>query len=97
MAESAALPVDEVFPGQPLRRWVVSFPYPLRFLFSSRPAVMGQVLGIVYRVIATHLIKKAGFPRNTAHIGAVTLMQRFGSALNLKEQALPVLHAQARA
>jgi len=36
-------------------------PYPLRFLFASRPAIMGRVLGIVYRVIATHLIKKAGF------------------------------------
>jgi len=61
MAESAALLVDEVFPEQPVRQWVLSFPYPLRFLFASRPAIMGQVLGIVYRGIATHLIKKAGF------------------------------------
>ncbi|MHC4092902.1 MAG: transposase [Planctomycetota bacterium] len=83
MVESAALLVDEVLPEQPVRQWVVSFPYPLRFLFASRPAVMGQVLGIVYRVIATHLIKKAGFPRTMAHTGAVTLIQRFGSALNL--------------
>jgi len=37
-----------------------SFPFPLRFLFASRPAIMGKVLGIVYRVVATHLIKKAG-------------------------------------
>ena len=44
---------------------------------------MGQVLGIVYRGIATHLIKKAGFSRKTAQAGAVTLIQRFGSALNL--------------
>jgi len=41
------------------------------------------VLGIVYRCIATHLIKKAGFSRRTAQTGAVTLVQRFGSALNL--------------
>ena len=47
MAESAALLVDEVLPEQPLRQWVLSFPYPLRFLFASRPAVMGRVLGIV--------------------------------------------------
>ena len=79
----AALLVDEVFPEQPVRQWVLSFPYPLRFLFASRPEVMGQVLGIVYRVIATHLIKKAGYTRTTAHTGAVTLIQRFGSALNL--------------
>jgi hypothetical protein len=83
MAESATLLVDEVFPEQPVRQWVLSFPYPLRLLFASRPAIMGKVLGIVYRVIATHLIKKAGFSRKTARTGAVTLIQRFGSALNL--------------
>jgi hypothetical protein len=83
MAESAALLVDEVFPEQPVRQWVLSFPYPLRFLFASRPAIMGQVLGIVYRCIATHLVKKAGFSCKTAQTGAVTLIQRFGSALNL--------------
>ena len=60
MAESAALLVDEVFPEQPVRQWVLSVPYLLRFLFASRPEVMGRVLGIVYRCIATHLIKKAG-------------------------------------
>jgi len=81
MAESAALLVDEVFPEQPARQWVVSVPYPLRFLFASRPEVMGRVLGIVYRCIATDLIRKAGFSRKTAQAGAVTLIQRFGSAL----------------
>ncbi len=50
---------------------------------SARPAVMDQVLGIVYRCIATHLIKKAGLSRKNAQAGAVTLIQRFGSALNL--------------
>jgi hypothetical protein len=83
MAESAALLVDEVFPEQPVRQWVLSVPFPLRFLFASRPEVMGGVLGIVYRCISTHLIKKAGFSRVKAQAGAVTLIQRFGSALNL--------------
>jgi len=82
-AENAALLVDGVFPEQPVRQWVLSFPYPLRFLFASRPAIMGKVLGIVYRAIATHLVKKAGFSCTTARTGAVTLIQRFGSALNL--------------
>jgi hypothetical protein len=86
MAESAALLVDEVFPEQPVRQWVLSFPYPLRFLFASRPAIMGRVLGIVYRVIAAYLVHKAGFTRKTARTGAVTLIQRFGSALNLNKQ-----------
>ena len=83
MAESSALLVDEVFPEQPVRQWVLSFPYPLRFLLATRPEVMGRVLGIVYRVIATYLIKQAGYTQQTARTGAVTLIQRFGSALNL--------------
>jgi ribosomal protein S27E len=72
MAESAALLVDEVFPKQPvpkalaalagqaLRQWMLSAPYPLRFLFARRPAVISRVLGIVYRCIGTHLIKDVG-------------------------------------
>jgi hypothetical protein len=48
MAESAALLVDEVLPEQPVRQWVLSFPFQLRFLFASRPEIMGRVLGIVY-------------------------------------------------
>ena len=83
MAESAALLVDEVLPEVPMRQWVLSFPIPLRFLFASRPALMGQALGIVYRVLATHLIRKAGDTHRTARTGAVTLIQRFGGALNL--------------
>lgn len=73
--------VDNVLPEQPMRQWVLSFPFQLRFLFASRPALMGQVLGIVYRVIATHLIHQAGLTKAYAHTGAVTLIQRFGSAL----------------
>jgi hypothetical protein len=58
-------------------------PFPLRILFASQPKVMGKALGIVYRTIATHLTRKAGYTKSTAHAGAVTLIQRFGSALNL--------------
>lgn len=83
MAESAALLVDEVLPEQPIRQWVISFPFQLRFLFASRPELMGRVLGIVHRAISAHLIQKAGFTRKSAQTGAVTLIQRFGSALNL--------------
>ena len=83
MAESAAMLVDEVLPEQPIRQWVLSFPFQLRFLFASRPELMGRVLGIVYRALSIHLIKEAGFTRKTAQTVAVTLIQRFGSALNL--------------
>jgi hypothetical protein len=61
----------------------LSFPFQLRFLFASYPDLMGKVLGIVYRILATHIIHKAGFSKSSAHTGAVTLIQRFGSALNL--------------
>jgi hypothetical protein len=99
MADSAALLVDEILPFQPMRQLspgmacsramqeqlprVLSVPYPLRFLFASNPKVMTNVLGIVDRSIATHLTHKAGFARPLAQTGAVTLIQRFGSALNL--------------
>jgi len=83
MADSAALLVDEILPHQPMRQWVLSVPFPLRFLLASQPAVMGKVLGIVYRAIATHLTRKAGYTKATARIGAVTLIQCFGGALNL--------------
>lgn len=40
------------------------------------------VLSIIYRTIATHLIRKAGYTKTTAQTGSVTLIQRFGGALN---------------
>ena len=83
MAESVALLVDESFPQLPIRQWVLRVPYALRFLLAREPHVIGSVLGIVYRAIANFLIKQASFTSNTAQTGAVTLIQRFGSALNL--------------
>jgi hypothetical protein len=83
MAESAALLVDDVLPHESIKQWVLSFPFQLRFLFASYPQIMGKVLGIVYRTLATHLTKKAGYNKQIAQTGAVTLIQRFGSALNL--------------
>ena len=83
MVETAALLVDDVLPHKPIRQWVLSFPYPLRFLLANSPQVVSSMLGIVNRAISTHLIKKAGFNKTQAHTGAVTLIQRFGSALNL--------------
>ncbi len=83
MAESAALLIDEVFPKVPIRQWALSFPFQLRFLLARQPELMGKVLGIVYRTLSTHLIKKAGYIKATGQTGSETLIQRFGSALNL--------------
>ena len=44
MAESAALLVDEVLPDQPVRQWVLTFPYPLRLLFASQPEATGATV-----------------------------------------------------
>ena len=34
-----------------------------------------MTVGIVYRAFVTHLIRKAGHTKTTAHTGAVTLIQ----------------------
>jgi ribosomal protein S27E len=82
MVESAALLVDEVLPRVPLRQWVLSVPYPLRFLFATDPAAMSEALAVVFRSINGFMIRKAKLTRAQAQCGAVTLIQRFGSALN---------------
>jgi hypothetical protein len=89
MADSAAHLVDHVFPEKPVRQWVLSVPFQLRYLFATQPQVLSNVLAIVNRV-STFLIKRAGLSiKSGAQTGAVTLIQRFGSALNLS----PHLHA----
>ena len=83
MAESAAHLVDQVIPRVPIRQWVLSLPIPLRILFAAHPELLTPVLRIIHRVIAGFLRKQAGLKRATAYTGAVTLIQRFGSAANL--------------
>ncbi|MGH2524852.1 MAG: transposase zinc-binding domain-containing protein, partial [Anaerolineales bacterium] len=83
MAETAAHLVDHVIPRVPVRQWVISFPIPLRLLFAAHPELLAPVLQIVHRVISGFLIKQAGLKRTQADTGAVTLIQRFGSAANL--------------
>ena len=84
MVETSAHLVDHVFPHVPVRQWVVSFPYPLRFLFASRPQALSRCLAVVVRAIETDLIGRADLTRASgARTGAVTVVQRFGSALNL--------------
>jgi hypothetical protein len=58
-------------------------PIPLRLLFASHPKILGPILKITHRVISVYLKKKAGIKGSAAHTGAVTLIQRFGSAINL--------------
>lgn len=84
MVETSAHLVDHVFPSVPVRQWVLSFPFPLRFLFAARSEALSRCLAVVVRAIETDLIRRAGLTRASgARTGVVTLIQRFGSALNL--------------
>ena len=71
MADGSAWLVDQVLPERPIRQWVVSLPFPLRFLLATNPVLIARVLGIVYRVIAGHLIRQAGYTQQSARTGAV--------------------------
>lgn len=48
-----------------------------------RAPPLTRVLGIVCRTISAHILKRARLTRSVGATGAVTLIQRFGSALNL--------------
>jgi len=50
---------------------------------GMEPAALTQVPGVVYRTISHHVIDKTGLTRACGATGAVTLIQRFVSALNL--------------
>lgn len=78
--------LDAVQAFSRLRQWVLSLPYALRFLLATHPRALTQVLGIVYRTISAHVLRKARLTRATGATGATgaaTLIQRFGSARNL--------------
>jgi ribosomal protein S27E len=83
MVESAAHLVEHVIPHVPVRQWVLSLPIPLRILFATQPQLLTPLLRLIHRVIARFLIQQAGLKGSEAHTGAVTLIQRFGSAANL--------------
>jgi hypothetical protein len=84
MADTAAHLVDHVIPRVPVRQWVLSLPYQIRFLLASRKDLLREVRRIVLRRILgflRRLGKERGLDR--AQSGAVTSVQRFNSALGL--------------
>ena len=66
-----------------LTQWVLSLPIPLRLLLAAQPKLVAPVLQVVHRVITRFLLDQAGLKADAADSGAVTLIQRFGSAANL--------------
>lgn len=88
MNETAAHLVDSVIPKIPTRQWVLSVPAPLRYLISYDSAALKVVLDAFTKTVFSYLRKKAkqkGITNRAskAYTGAVTFIQRFGSALNL--------------
>ena len=83
MAQTAAHLVDHVIPYVPVRQWVLSLPIPLRLLLAAQPQLLTPVLQVVHRVLSRFLLEQAGLKPDQADCGAVTLIQRFGSAANL--------------
>ena len=85
MAETAAHLLDHVFPKVGIRQWVISFPFPVRYLLARDSKIQSKCLEIVLRAITTFLkkkVKKQG-AKGQLQTGAVTLIQRFGGSLNL--------------
>ncbi len=80
MAQTAAHLVDHVIPHVPVRQWVLSLPIPLRLLLAAQPRRVTPVLQAVHRVITRFLLGQAGLRADQADSGAVTLIQRLGSA-----------------
>ncbi|MBW2401881.1 MAG: transposase [Deltaproteobacteria bacterium] len=85
MAETAAHLVDRVLPEAPIRQWVLTLPYPLRYRCAYDAKLTSEVLRAFLRALFVELRRRARQQWNfrAPQCGAVTFVQRFGSALNL--------------
>jgi hypothetical protein len=85
MAETAAHLVDHVFPEVPVRQWVLSVPYPIRYRLAYDSSLVRDVAQIFVRAIFSSIRRRAGIPSSNrkARCGAVGFIQRFSDALNL--------------
>jgi hypothetical protein len=85
MADTAAHLVDRVLPEVPVRQWVLSLPFALRYRLAYDASLTSAVLGVFVRTVFASLRRRArrqwGVGRGQC--GAVTFVQRFGDALNL--------------
>jgi len=86
MADTAAHLVDRVLPRVPVRQWVLSLPYGLRYRLAHDRELTAHVLSVFVRSIFASLRRRSRsscFTSGRALSGAVTFVQRFGGALNL--------------
>src|SRR5437763_5207919 len=84
MAELAAHLVDAVLPHVPVRQWVLTLPYRLRYLLAWNHQLCRAVLAVHVRAVLGFYRRRArrrGVPDGRG--GAVTVIQRFGGGLQL--------------
>ena len=88
MAERAAFWVDHVLPEVGIRQWVLTVPWRVRWLLARHPHLVRGVVGIAWRAVFAYQARRAAAAGHTGgRCGAVTAIQRFGSALNLNVHA----------
>ena len=85
MADTAAQLVERVLPEAPIRQWVLTLPYPLRYRCAYDSKLTSDVLRAFTRSLFSELRRRARnrWGERAEQCGAVTFIQRFGSALNL--------------
>jgi hypothetical protein len=84
MAERAAYLVDEVLPRVPVRQWVLTLPYRLRYRLAWDHALCRAVLGVFARALLAFYKRSArAHGIRDGQTGTVTVIQRFGSGLQL--------------
>jgi hypothetical protein len=85
MCDFAAHLRDHVMPRVPVRQWVLTVPHALRFRMAFNPDVTGLVLRAFVSVVSRWLRRRARAVGigGLLKTGGVTVIQRFGSALNL--------------
>ena len=84
MADTAARLVDDVLPRVPVRQWVLSFPYEIRYRLAYDGEWVSAVLAVFLRVVGRWYRRQAqAMGHDRARWGSVTFVQRFGSSLNL--------------
>jgi hypothetical protein len=85
MAERAAHLVDHVFPLVPVRQWVLTLPHRVRYVLAWDHGLCRAVMAIFMRTVLGWLRRRARRTQGIAggRSGAVVIVQRFGSALNL--------------
>jgi hypothetical protein len=84
VSAGAANLVDHVLPDVPIRQFVVTMPFPLRFPLAFDGKLLGQVLRIFTDTVTSWYRKRhalRGLP--PGETGAVTVIQRANSDLRL--------------